>query len=143
MTRALFASMIATAVISALIYLNVRMALFPSFDLLHDIALFNDRIGLPATSQAVWVTHVMVGVFVFGAIFAVLQPILPGRGTVQGMWFGFVLWLIMMVSFMPLAQHEIFARDLWPAFPVLALVLHLLYGGVLGMSHAALSEGDE
>ncbi|MEO1103436.1 MAG: DUF6789 family protein [Pseudomonadota bacterium] len=143
MARALFASMIATAVVSILMYLNVRMDFMPAFDILVDIARFNERLGLPFTTQAVWVTHGIIGVVVLGSVFAIIEPVLPGRGAVQGMWFGVVTWLAMMVAFMPLAQHEIFAQDLGAAFIAFAFALNLVYGAILGMTYFAITSYDD
>ncbi|MEM7693935.1 MAG: DUF6789 family protein [Pseudomonadota bacterium] len=138
MVRAIFAGLIATAVISALIYANERMGFVPGVSLPADIAAFNARIGLPATLQAVWVTHALLGSVIYGIVYALLEPILPGRGGVAGLWFGVVTWLAMMVSFMPLAGHQIFAQDIGLAFAAIALGIHLLYGLILGTSYTAL-----
>lgn len=143
MARAIFASMIATFLASVLLYLNARMQIFPAANLIDLVETFNARFGLPDTERAAWLTHLIFGVVVFGLLFAVLQPILPGGGTVQGLWFGGITWLAMMVSFMPLAQHEIFARDLGPAVAVAALGYNLVYGAVLGMCYSAFGMGED
>jgi len=138
MMRAIFAGLIATAVISAGVYADERMGLVPGVSLLSDIEAFNGRVGLPITLQAVWVTHALIGSVLYGIAFALIEPILPGRSATAGLWFGVVTWLAMMVSFMPLAGHEIFARDLGLAVAAIALGVHLLYGLILGMTYSAL-----
>lgn len=142
MARAIFASIVATLVASALIYLNARVPLFTGSDFLVLVEAFNARIGLSSTERGAWVTHILLGTFVFGMIFAFLRPILPGRGSFQGLWFGGILWLAMMVSFMPLAGHQIFGQDLGPVFTAASLVFSLIYGAVLGMSYAAFGADD-
>jgi len=143
MGRALFAGVIATAIVSALIYVNVTMGFVPRLDMLGEIAAFNARIGLPAGEMAVWITHVVVGALVFALAFALLEPILPGRGFGAGLFFGAVTFLVMMVTVMPLAGREIFAQDLGPEAIGAALGLNLVYGGVLGGTYALLGEVAE
>ncbi len=141
MARVFFATVIATLAITALMYMNVRLNLFPQFDILDDIRGFNRRIGLPATDQAVWVTHLIIGIGLCGLLFALLEPILPGHGFSSGLWFGVLTWLVKMLVFMPISGHHIFALDLSPAFIAITLGMNLLYGGILGMAYEAF--GDE
>lgn len=141
MARVFFATALATLAITALMYMNVRLDLFPQFDILDDIEGFNARIGLPSTDQAVWVTHLIIGIVLCGLLFALLEPILPGHGFSSGLWFGVLTWLVKMVVFMPMSGHQIFALDLSPVFIAITLGMNLLYGGILGMSYAAF--GDE
>jgi hypothetical protein len=42
----------------------------------------------------------------------------------------------MMIIFMPLAGHGLFALSLGPQATVATLVLHLIYGAVLGVAYA-------
>ena len=142
MARAVFAGIIATAIVSALVYINARMGFLPQFDLLTEIRDFNGRLGLPSTMQAAWATHAIVGIALYGAAFALTQPILPGGGTTEGITFGLIAWLAMMVVFMPLAGHELFAQNLGYQVIAATLGFHVVYGGVLGLSYAALGDGD-
>lgn len=142
MGRALIASMIATAFISGVLYANGRLDLLPEFDLFAELGAFNARFGLPTTEQAVWLTHGIIGVVIYGVMYAVLRPILPGGGGLSGLVFGIITWLIMMVSFMPLSGHELFAQDLGPHFIGASAALHALFGLILGISYAALSDGE-
>ncbi|MCF3936046.1 hypothetical protein L1787_21895 [Acuticoccus sp. M5D2P5] len=139
MTRAFFAGIIATAIVSALLYLNARMDLLPQANLLDQIAAFNERLGLPTSSRAVWGTHAVFGVLIFPTIFAFLCHILPGRSFGQGCAFGIILWLAMMASFMPLAGHEVFARDLGAIFIGTMLAMCLIYGALLSITYVALT----
>lgn len=140
MARVFFATVIATLAITALMYMNVRLNLFPEFDILDDIKGFNTRIGLPSTEQAVWLTHLLIGIGLCGVLFALLEPILPGHGFASGLWFGVLTWLVKMLVFMPISGHQIFALDLPPVFIAITLGMNLLYGGILGMTYAAFSD---
>ena len=142
MARAVFASIVATLVASALIYLNGIVPLFEGSDFLELVEAFNARIGLSSTERGAWVTHILLGSFIFGLLYALIRPILPGTGTVQGLWYGAILWLTMMVSFMPLAGHEIFGQDIGLLFAGAMLAFNLIYGAVLGMSYAAFGADD-
>lgn len=142
MARAVFAGIIATAIVSALVYVNLRMEVLPQFQLLSEIGKFNARLGLPSSTQAAWATHVIVGVVLYGMVFALVQPIMPGGGTTEGVTFGLIAWLAMMVVFMPLAGHDIFAANLGYAIVAATLGVHVIFGAVLGISYAALSERE-
>ncbi|UOM33418.1 DUF6789 family protein [Acuticoccus sp. I52.16.1] len=137
MARAIFAAVIATLVAAGLIYLNGQMAALPPFPLLAEIQTFNARIGMPASDLAAWAAHAILGILVYGVIFALIQPILPGRGLGEGLVFGFITWLAMMVVFAPLTGHELFMRDLDPVLIALSLVFNLVYGAALGIAFAA------
>lgn len=140
MARALLASLIATAIVSALLYVNVRLGFLPAFDLLREIAAFNARLGLPATPNALWIMHAFIGVIVWGAVFAVVRPILMGSGIVEGFVFGIITFLAMMGFFMPLAGREIFAQDLGLPFIGGSLAFNLVYGTVLGAAMSAIED---
>lgn len=143
MLRPLTASILATVVVSALLYFELRMNFIPPFDLFGELALFNERIGLPTTERALWVTHAIIGIAIYGVGFAIFEPILPGGRILRGVWFGIIAWLVMMVAFMPLAQREIFAQDLGMAVVVTSLGLNLIYGTVLGMVFWAIAEPED
>lgn len=143
MTRAFAASLIATAIVSAMIYANAQTGFIPDLDFLREIEQFNARLGLPTTVQATWMTHVIIGTVIYGIAFAFLQPILPGTPMIEGLVFGVIIWLAMMLSFMPLAGNEIFAQDLGPLFMGATLILHLVYGLTLGVTYDVLSPTDE
>lgn len=142
MARALFAGIIATAIISALVYANATLGFLPEFDLLAEIGDFNARLGLPTTAQAAWATHAIIGSVVYGALFALLEPILPGGSMTEGLTFGLLAWLAMMVTFMPLAGNAIFAQNLPYTVAAATLGFHAVYGAVLGISYAALGESE-
>lgn len=140
MARALLASLVATAVVSALIYVNVRLGFLPTFDLPAEIASFNTRLGLPATPNGVWIVHGLIGIVVWGSVFSVVRPILIGSGIAEGLVFGLVMFLTMMLFFMPLAGAGVFAQALGLPFVAAALALNLVYGAVLGATMSALED---
>ena len=69
-----------------------------------------------------------------------MVPILPGRQAWQkGVSFGFGASLLIMLMLMPLAVAGYFGMELSPLQPVLTLLLHLVYGAVLGATFERLS----
>ncbi|WP_226579465.1 DUF6789 family protein [Acuticoccus sediminis] len=137
MARAIFAAVIATLVASGLIYLNGQLADLPQFPLLAQIQSFNARIGMPQTAEAAWAAHAFLGVVVYGVIFALIQPVLPGSAFLEGLTFGILTWLAMMVVFAPLTGHEIFLQDANnPVLVAMSFAFNIIYGIVLGFVFA-------
>lgn len=65
----------------------------------------------------------------FGAILAQsAEPVTIGTGLV----FGVALWALMQVTFLPFLGWGFFGTAITPKIAVATLVLHLVYGGVLG-----------
>jgi hypothetical protein len=86
-----------------------------------------------------WITHFMIGAVVWGGLFAFLEPLLPGGSLwLKGVSFGIGAWVLMMVAVMPMAGAGLFGMKLGMAAPVMTLVLHIIFGAVLGGVYAAL-----
>lgn len=65
----------------------------------------------------------------FGAILArVARPVTIWNGLALGVG----LWLLMQVTFLPFLGWGLFGATITPKIAVATLVLHLVYGGVLG-----------
>ncbi len=64
---------------------------------------------------------------------------LPGPGWRKGILFALVPWVLSVVAFLPIMEGGIFGRDIGAGpLPVLGnLILHLVYGAVLGTIYAA------
>lgn len=74
-----------------------------------------------------------------GSLWGLLYGILVGRqffflefSAVQGMIFGIIPWLFLMVVVMPFLKQGFFAIKISGYQWFAALVLHLIYGGVMG-----------
>lgn len=63
-----------------------------------------------------------------------VEPALSGPGWRKGMLFALVPWVLSVVAFLPLMGGGPFGRDIGAGpLPILGnLILHLVYGGVLG-----------
>jgi hypothetical protein len=133
-SRGLLAGLIATVALSALMILKMVLGLLPQFNAVAMLAgIGHGYLGLPATPAVGWIGHLVLGTVVWGLLFAGLDTVLPGPTmVVKGLVFGLLAWLAMMVIFMPLAGAGLFALDLGLPVTVATLVLHLIYGAVLG-----------
>lgn len=134
----IIAGLLGTIVITLLMMLKARYGLLPELDVISD---FNKFIG-DESKIAGWVIHFGIGA-VWGFIFAVITGILPGVYWVKGVIFGILAWLLMMVTFMPIMGHGLFALDQGHMVMVAALVIHIIFGLVLGLTYGFLSESKE
>ncbi|MGI9434722.1 MAG: DUF6789 family protein [Geminicoccaceae bacterium] len=83
--------------------------------------------------------HFGIGIVVWGTLFAVLYPRLPGSVLIRGVLFGIGAWILMMVMFLPIAGQGLFGISGGMVVPVMTLMLHLIYGAVLGLVFGKLS----
>ncbi len=143
MTRAILAGIIATIVVSLILVAQSYFGILPQFQLIAEWERLLQSFGLPAGAWEAWIAHVVVGTVFYGVVFAALEPILPGNGLVEGLTFGILAWLVMMLVFMPLAGYGVFAATLGATVIVATLCLHLVYGAVIGVGYKALSDEDE
>lgn len=78
--------------------------------------------------------HLLTGIILAFIYALLIQPLLPGPFWLQGLTYGFGLWLTMMVIVLPAFGDGPFGwrmdRTLGPS----ALAVHLLYGLVLGFA---------
>lgn len=117
-----------TAVMSALMLMKSAMGVMPQLDVIHMLS------GMMGVSAAVaWVIHFMIGA-IWGVLFALVYRAIPGGGSVvKGMLFGVGAWVMMMVLVMPMAGAGLFGMKLGMMAPVMTLVLHIIFGAVMGL----------
>ena len=133
----LTAGFVATVVLSILMTVKAMMGVMPSLNPIADIATVADNFtGLQLPPPVGWVGHFFIGTIVWGILYALIEPYLPGAPIVKGLIFAVIAWLAMMILFMPLAGQGFFVMHIGPAAAVATLVLHLIYGGVLGAVYA-------
>ena len=127
--KGMVAGFVATVVLSALMMMKTMMGVMPELDV---IAMLTKIIG--ASSNAIgWIAHFMIGAVVWGGLFAWLGPNLPGRRHwTKGIVLGIGAWLLMMVAVMPMADAGFFGIKFGIMAPVMTLVLHVIFGAVLG-----------
>ena len=101
-----------------------------------DIAL---AAGLSAPFSG-WLWHFAIGTLWWGWMYAVMEPILPGRRPwINGIYFGAIAAILPWLIVLPLAGAGLFGMQLSAVQALVSLALHLVYGVVLGVSYGALS----
>lgn len=139
--RGIIAGFIATVVLSILMLIKSMMGVMPGLDLTTTLTgMAHQRMGLPDTPMVGWIIHFMIGTVLWGIAFALLYKPLPGNSPVaKGMVFSVIVWLLMMVIPMPMTGAGLFGMHLGMMAPVMTLVLHLIWGAVLGATYGGLS----
>lgn len=131
----IISGLIATVVLSVLMLLKGKM---PDLDV---IAMIAGMMGAGALLG--WIAHFMIGA-VYGLVFAtVSRPGTTGSIVMQGIGLGIVGWLVMMIVLMPMTGGGLFglAMPSGMMVPVATLMLHVIFGAVLGFSFAKLADG--
>jgi len=128
--KGMLAGLVATIVLSLLMVLKAMMGLLPQLDLPKMLA---GMMGSPDTPIIGWIMHFAIGIVGYGVAIAALDSKLPGTSRVgHGMMLGVIGWLIMMVVLMPMAGAGLFGMNMGVMAPMMTLVLHLIFGAVLG-----------
>jgi len=128
--KGMLAGLAATIVLSLLMVMKATMGLMPQFDM---PAMLAGAMGSPDTPLIGWIVHLSIGIVVYGVAIGVLDPKLPGTSHVgHGVMLGVIGWLIMMVVLMPMAGAGLFGMNMGVMAPMTTLVLHLIFGAVLG-----------
>lgn len=136
-TKGLIAGLIATVVLSAVMVIKAMMGLMPAMNAIKMLTgMAHQFMGTPVTPLTGWILHFLIGAVLWGISFTVVFNRIPaGSPLVKGLIFGTAAWVLMMVLVMPLAGAGIFGLNLGVGAPIATLVLHWLYGAVLGLSY--------
>ncbi len=132
----LLAGFVATIALSAVMLMKQAAGLMPQ---LNPIEMITRMMG--ASSPLIgWIVHFMIGTVVWGILYAILDSRLPGRPWFRGALLATGAWLIMMVVMMPMAGAGMFgmALGLGMMAPLATLMMHWIFGAVLGSTFAAL-----
>jgi len=91
--KGVIAGFAATVVLSLLMVMKSAMGLMPELDVISMLSAMMDS-GLAMG----WIAHFMIGAVIWGGLFALLAPSLPGGGLwLKGVVFCAGAWLLMMV----------------------------------------------
>lgn len=127
--KAATAGFIATVVLSVLMVMKNMMGIMPELDL---PKMISGMMGVQ-TPVVGWIVHFMIGTLGYGAALVLFDHRLPGDSRIaHGMILAFFGWLLMMVLLMPMAGAGFFGLQMGWMAPVMTLMLHLLFGAVLG-----------
>ncbi|MEO6783472.1 MAG: DUF6789 family protein [Bradyrhizobium sp.] len=139
--KGVLAGFVATIVLSAIMLMKQAMGVMPQ---LNPIEMITTMAGA-STPLVGWIGHFVIGAILWGVIYAWLDPRLPGPHWIRGMIFATGAWFIMMVIMMPMAGAGFFGANLGLGMkaPVATLMLHWIYGAVLGgVYHASTRRGS-
>ena len=132
LTSGIIAGLVATIVLSVMMVAKGMMGVMPGLNVIHMLA------GMIGASAIVgWLMHFMVGIG-YGVAFSQINALLPGNFVVKGIIIGILGWLVMMVMLMPIMGAGMFAMKMGMMAPVMTLVLHLIFGAVLGLVYKKL-----
>jgi hypothetical protein len=130
--KGMIAGFVATVVLSLLMMMKSAMVLMPELDI---IAMLSNIMGSGRVMG--WTAHFMIGTVIFGGLFVLFAPYLPGGSLrLKGVFFGVGAWVLMMVAVMPMAGAGVFGMELGMDAPIMTLVLLVIYGAVLGGVYA-------
>jgi len=133
--RGMLAGLVATLVLSGILLLKANMELWPELNLIRLLV----NLGSIQTVAA-WMDHFIVGVVVWGLLFAAFDSLWESRAYwLKGLIFGVFAWLMMMILFMPLAKAGWFGTRIGPSAAIVTLGMHLIYGLVLGVVYGVLT----
>ena len=132
--KGMLAGFVATLVLAALMLLNGALDLIPQINIIRLLTTLG-TLSVPSA----WMDHFIVGVVVWGLLFAVYDGAASWPAYwLKGITFGVFAWLIMMVAFMPLAGAGFFGAKIGITAPVGLLIVHLIYGVILGATYGLL-----
>jgi hypothetical protein len=132
-SNGLLAGLAATIVLSVLMVGTSAIGLTPGVDAIEMLRqLGAEHFGLPDSPVAGWIAHLAIGVALWGLVFAGTYETWPGAPAMKGAVFAIMIWLLMMSMFMPMVGAGFFGTNIGLAAPVATLVLHLIFGVVLG-----------
>lgn len=132
--RGVLAGLIATLVISLFMLLRLSAGIMTEYQPVEIMNLTaHGLLGTTDSRLVGWPLHFLVGTVVWGVLFVLVESRLPGRSpATRGLSFGALAWLVIMVTIFPAAGSGFFAIGFGIAVPVMTLLVHLIYGAVLG-----------
>jgi hypothetical protein len=134
-TKGLIAGFVATVVLSAVILLKTQLGIAPEHTVLFQLS------KLAGGVVGGWMDHFIIGVLVWGMLFAGFDSVMPPSVPywLKGIIFSMLAWVVAMVVFLPFVGMGFFGMKVGPLPAVLNLVQHLIYGVVLGVTYGLLA----
>jgi uncharacterized membrane protein YagU involved in acid resistance len=133
------AGFVATIVLSIFMVVKQMMGLMPQ---LNPVEMNTQMMGAQ-TPLVGWIVHFLIGTFLWGILYALIAPRLPGAHWFRGILFATGAWLLMMITLMPMAGAGLFGLKMGLMAPIATLILHWIYGAVLGGLYGTWSSRQE
>ncbi|MBF0609680.1 MAG: hypothetical protein G8345_01575 [Magnetococcales bacterium] len=132
--RGIMAGLPATMVLSVLMLSESVLPQFAQASLINNLV---DKVleyqGITGYPHVGWFLHFFIGTIVWGSVFGVVEPILPGKTwRHKGMAFGAGCAFVFLVAIIPIAGAGFFGMKLSLAGILVTILQHLIYGYVLG-----------
>jgi hypothetical protein len=133
--KGLVAGFVATVVLSAVILLKTQIGIAPEHTVLYQLS------KLAGGVVGGWMDHFIIGVLVWGMLFAGFDSVVPPNLPywLKGVLFSILAWLVAMIAFLPFVGMGFFGMKVGPLPVILNLVQHLIYGVVLGVTYGLLA----
>lgn len=126
--KGIVAGFVATVVLSMIMTAKGMMGVMPELNV---IAMLSSMMN--ATPIVGWLTHFMIGMIAWGIGFTIVLNVLPGHtNLLKGINFGIAAWVLMMLVVMPMAGSGLFGLKMGVMAPAITLMLHAIFGAVLG-----------
>lgn len=132
----ILAGLAATIVLSILMIIKAKMGVMPDVNV---IAMLAKTMGGGAAMG--WLAHFMIGAVIYGVIYSAVFSKLPlANSAARGAALGVAGWVVMMIAVMPMMGAGFFGLGLPSGMmvPIVTLMLHLIYGVVLGLVYRRL-----
>ena len=139
MSKGIVAGFVACVTLTLLLYFKGRIGVMPDLNMISTLAsMAHQLVHTPDTRTAGHLLHFIIGTLVWGTGFQLLNRRLPGsRQVLKGLLFALGMWLVLMLTVMPLTGAGVFALKL-PGMTLISLMLHLIFGAVLGLMYSKL-----
>lgn len=135
--RGAIAGCIASLVLAGIFLLKSSYNFMPETNI---IRLLMNLGGGNLGQGSAWADHFIVGTLIWGLTFGACESMAARPAPwLKGVIFGVIAWALMMVAFMPLAGSGIFGAKIGPLVPLGMLILHLIFGTVLGATYGLLT----
>lgn len=123
----------ATFVVASMLAMNNALHSIPEIHFARMLAGILGQADRPAVG---WIVVMVLGIFVFGGLFAAYSRRLPVPSYLgKGLALGMASWLFMMLVFMPLGGAGLFGLDGSAVVPLVSLIVNLVYWVVLSLSY--------
>ena len=133
--RGMAAGLAATVALSVIMVAKGMMGLMPELNVIAMLSAMMQSVPIVG-----WMAHFVIGMFAWGVGFVLVSGILPGKSNLaKGVSFGIGAWVMMMLVIMPMAGAGFFGLKMGMMAPVMTLMLHVIYGAILGSVYGKLA----
>jgi hypothetical protein len=138
--KGVIAGFAGTLVLTMFMMMKKMMGVMPELDPVHMMSeMTAQSMGMEPSIVVGWVMHFMIGSVAWGVAFAILNDLLPGTSQItKGITLGMAAWFTMMIGPMPMSGAGLFGLNLGIAAPIMTLILHIVFGVVMGAVFAKL-----